>query len=175
MRLLFPWNDPKQNIMSISKTFPFFAPSYRRGPSSIWFLCTSQRDCHPPPLLLFSSCTRPREGEEFFFDLTFFWTQNFSVVVSPNGLDTKLFRPKILAWALQPPLFRRSTAITLVAPISAVIYIWHEQRALQSVAVMGSTGNDVSGPLFSPFLSTIPIFPVATFSHRMSALIQNLI
>ena len=55
-------------------------------------------------------------------------------------------------------------------------YNWHELSALQLVAVRRSTGNDVSGPLFSPLFSfSIPFFPVATFSHRRSALIQKLI
>ena len=34
---------------------------------------------------------------------------------------------------------------------------WHERSALQSVAVRRSTGNDVSGPLFSSLFS-IPFF-----------------
>ena len=51
--------------------------------------------------------------------------------------------------------------------------------ALQSVAVRRSTGNDVSGPLFSPLFSIFSIFffpfSVATFSHRRSARIKKLI
>ena len=37
-------------------------------------------------------------------------------------------------------------------------YNWHERPALQSVAVRQSTGNDDSGPLFSPFFFSHPFF-----------------
>ena len=35
------------------------------------------------------------------------------------------------------------------------IGFWHERSALQSVAIRRSTGNDMSGPLFS-FLGSVP-------------------
>ena len=52
---------------------------------------------------------------------------------------------------------------------------WHERSALQSVAVRRSTGNDVSGPLFSPlfiffshfpFFSFFLIFPLSRYERR---------
>ena len=57
---------------------------------------------------------------------------------------------------------------------------WHERSALQLVTVRRLTGNDVSGPLFSPlpFFSSpfsIPFSSVATFFHRRSAWIKKLI
>ena len=56
-------------------------------------------------------------------------------------------------------------------------FFWHVRSALQLVAIRRSTGNDVSGSLFSPSFSSIPFhhFPVATFSHRRSALIKKLV
>ena len=55
---------------------------------------------------------------------------------------------------------------------------WHERSALQSVAVRRSTGNDVSGLLFSPLFIFPIFFPIpfsaATFSHRRSAQIKKL-
>ena len=55
-------------------------------------------------------------------------------------------------------------------------FCWHERSALQSVAVRQSTGNDISGPLFSPFFFIFQFFfSVATFSYRRSARIQKLI
>ena len=59
MRPQFPWNN--QNHMK-NGTILIFMPSHWRGPSSVLFLCISQRDC-PPPFLLFSPRTR---GEEAF-------------------------------------------------------------------------------------------------------------
>ena len=50
--------------------------------------------------------------------------------------------------------------------------------ALQSVAVRRLTGNDVSGPLFSPLFIFFPfffIFSVVTFSRRRSAQIKKII
>ena len=51
---------------------------------------------------------------------------------------------------------------------------WHERSGLQSFAVRRSTGNDVSGPLFSSLFSIFSFFfSVATFSHRRSARIKK--
>ena len=47
---------------------------------------------------------------------------------------------------------------------------WHERSALQSVGVRRSTGNDVSGQLFSPLFS---IFFFSIFSLSRPFLIEG--
>ena len=49
-------------------------PSYWRGPSSVMFLCISQRDC-PPPFLLFSAHTRGEEVFCLFQSGCYFWVR----------------------------------------------------------------------------------------------------
>ena len=49
-------------------------PSHWRGPSSVMFLCPSQRDC-PPPFLLFSAHTRGEEVFCLFQSGCYFWVR----------------------------------------------------------------------------------------------------
>ena len=60
-----------------------------------------------------------------------------------------------------------------ICPGNKFLVFWHERSALQSVAVRRSTGNDVSGPLFSPlFISHF--FPIQ-FSPSRTFLIEGVL
>ena len=52
-----------------------------------------------------------------------------------------------------------------------IFSFWHERSALQSVAVRRSTGNDVSGPLFSPLFS----IPFSIFSPSRPFFIEGVL
>ena len=72
MRSQFPLNN-QNHVKNI--TILIFMPSHWRGPSSVMFLCTSQRDCPPP---LFSSFQLVRGGRDVLpcpILLSYFWVR----------------------------------------------------------------------------------------------------